>query len=65
MGNSSCCGSNLTTVSHPLSSNKSNYAPTESQLRKAVENLFRKYDTDNSGFLERAEVEKIIRVALE
>lgn len=56
MGNTPCCGADMGTVSEPMSSHKNNHAPTEMQLRRAVESLFRKYDTDNSGYLEKAEV---------
>lgn len=64
MGNASCCVGSELPASKSISA-KNNFEPTQSQLRKAVENLFRKYDTDNSGYLEKAEVEKIIRAALE
>lgn len=38
--------------------------PTDDQLRQAVDALFKKYDTDKSGFLESPEVTILINDAV-
>lgn len=66
MGNIACCGEDQSLVSQPLSLKTSTNLQKNSieQLSKAVDSLFRKYDKDQSGYLDKKEVTSIINAAL-
>ncbi len=66
MGSIACCGQDPTSVSTPLGTQGNSNLQKNSieQLSKAVDSLFRKYDKDQSGYLDKKEVTSIINAAL-
>lgn len=66
MGNVACCSEDLTNIGEPLTvSQKANMQKSSVEhLQRAVDCLFKKYDKDGNGYLDKREVIMIINTAL-